>query len=389
MQKSKTEAQKTKNTAARLPMEQQEPAWFTSFRENTERFQTKTEQILKKTEKFQTKTEQILKATTEKLDRLVDATPAAATYPSVLVIGTDQEKSKARRQGGNATWTYVTFQDEMCLVSSAHCLMKVQTGSFASDPERKVLVFHLSDEIGGEIEREKIAIGKVGFRRELVEASFQGMRKNPKQDIVFLELKEIPDRALNHETVLLTISPPQCDLIREYDCVVGTSLSGHVRGHGLEQLNDGTFTFLPEFCEKGNSGTVMFAIKSSQEAFPLGCFKGTGPSQAGLHMRGVIVPFPSEDEIQWLDCEFVEKSAPVSRGDQGNNILTDGIMPKTGPYLLVVQHPDGVTIDKTQNLLENAKDNGFHHVEGAHHYSVYDEDFRDNGDWYQDASGDY
>jgi hypothetical protein len=295
------------------------------------------------------------------IELLVDATPAAANIPKVFVAGC---KKTAQLTGAAATWTLVKAatsdvtpagtattkptntttttttvvspekqkQDNRgersdndvveftyLLVSSAHCIRTIRNGN---DNGKDVSLISLSKDIASFLlspilKDAGVRVTSVGFHTKV-------MKKNANEklpasvgsliDIVFLKLSgKPPSSIVSDKFAIPEIIPVDAGSVLEpgQQNVAGTALSGRVNGTGLQYDNKkNVFSFLADFAEKGTSGTVMYtAIGDNQQA--LGCFKGTSnDGSAGMHLRGIIVPFPRWEDIEWIEC----KKQPESFG---------------------------------------------------------------------------
>jgi outer membrane murein-binding lipoprotein Lpp len=236
--------------------------------------------------------------------RLIAATPAAAEIPRVYVAG---NKARAEKVGSMSTWTLVTAPRHSVkmhntlrqntndngafhffLVSCAHCVHSAITG------QKKTSILPICANVKSEI--SKTIVIRVGFHKSSTERGYN-FGTSPHTDIVFLELaanqmkNEGEDRP-----VIPTIVPHDEPVVA--DNVSGTSLSGRVNGSRLQWMDKNKiYSFIPTFAEPGCSGTLMFTTGD----IIVGCFKGTQTMNPNI-TRGVIVPFPKWDQVQWLDC---------------------------------------------------------------------------------------
>jgi hypothetical protein len=250
-------------------------------------------------------TKKDLEGLSAKVDRLIEATPAAVPVPNVFVLG---KPRVARLLGSVSTWTMVKARTSdlktenskhsskkssrsdngefrFFLVSCAHCVHSVIAGS--NDTSILPICANAALVIS------EINVIRVGFHKDSSgsEYKFDG---NPHTNIVFLELEEKAETLVEAPLTIPIIAPLDFEFMTYY--VSGTSLSGRVNGSGLQWNDDKkVYSFIPSIAGPGCSGTLMYTARD----IIVGIFKGTREMNRA---RGLIVPFPKWDQVEWFDC---------------------------------------------------------------------------------------
>lgn len=320
----------------------------------------------------------------KKMSRVVEALPLADEYPQVAIAASENDYNHARKTGGSATWTLVSYENSSALIGSLHCLQKVKKKHVRDEQNKSILAFTLPRRLSSYLQEKKVTVNSIGIPTGFVANSFKIQLKH---DICVMKLATsgcLPSEELTADEGLSRHS--------EFDNgrVVGTSLSGKVHGKSLEYWEkEELFSFTADFCEKGNSGTLMFLVggpDKDSKVKAIGCFQGTLPEKPGRWQRGRIVPIPAPEDLTWLK---VKEIVSESVSDQPNEVAGESRVSTEERYFLMAEYdgmlsfdqrslfPEGNTSASTFEELEHEADEMYELVD----LPVPDADFDDACDY--------
>lgn len=275
--------------------------------------------------------------------RLLVATPAAALPENGFVLQNETIEKMAVPTNGKWTWTFFRKKnglvDSYYAVSSSHCGLR-----------NMLLSCDGSTNIGtdGNAKKVLVYVPKILFR--LVDAvgfvtdENKKLSHSNKTDIIFLKLSSLPVQGdgTPYNTMewewIKCGNELQTELKTKPNSVAGYATSAPVCGQHCVARDDGTMKFVADSREKGNSGAIMCLVNRDsitevvdnggtvQEAPPrvIGVFKGIdrndGKTTDLVESRGVIVPFPTFSEIDFIPVDRTVTTCTVTTPKKNETI---------------------------------------------------------------------
>ena len=259
------------------------------------------EEIAKIREEMATKKD--VTTITDKLDRLLVATPAAAIPEGNFVLSPPREDFAAPViQGGRWTFSLVKHRSSedndyrYFVVSCAHCALRQWFYEGEADETTDSVYLTVPKKVMNVAQR----VGFV-FTEDSKLRDFVAIEVNLKGDNPTGVKKEDALEWPNNNQATVELGRPNSS--------AGHSHSAPVRGQNVVHGNDGNFHFVADSREKGNSGAIMFlenrTLVGNNQVHVLGLFKGTKDigRKGEYEERGAILPFPNFDNVQFGELQ--------------------------------------------------------------------------------------